>query len=242
VLADVVDHAWAEVLGCGVGKLRRPGVHLVPGGPRLQGLERVYLVRLGEATLVCTPPAVRDRTAAVLGGLSPAEAFRADTCARLAGTVPSQVHGPSWHGFVDPAHLSRPVEGRGRRLPADHPLLTELRHACGDDDWAEGGFFFGEDLEEEALVYGIEEQGRLVAAGNLTPFRARPADVGLVTRPDARGRGLATSLTVRMVTEVLPQVGVVRYRALVTNAASLRIATKLGFQERGRSYVAHVRR
>ena len=241
MLADVVDHAWAEALGCDVGLLRRPGVHLVPGGTRLQGLERVYLARIGDATLVSCPPSVRARAESVLAGLSPAAAFRADTCARLARTVPSQVHGPSWHGFVDPAHVLTPVEGRGRRLPTDHPLLTELRHACGDDDWAEGGFYFGDDLEEEAvLVYGIEEQGRLVAAGNLTPFRARPADVGLVTRPEARGRGLATSLTVRMVTDVLPHVGVVRYRALLTNAPSLRIAASLGFQEHGRSYVAHV--
>ncbi len=241
MLADLVDHAWAQTLGCDVRLLRRAGVHLVPGGARLQGLAGVYMVRIDDAVLACCPLSVREQAETVLAGRSPAEAFRADTCARLAGAVPSQVHGPSWHGFVDPAHLVRPVEGRGRRLATDHPLLTELRHACGDDDWAEGGFFFGDDLEEEAIVYGIEERGRLVAAGNLTTFRSRPADVGLVTRPDARGRGLATSLTVRMVSDVLPHVGVVRYRALITNAASLRIAASLGFQERGRSYVVHVR-
>jgi GNAT superfamily N-acetyltransferase len=242
MLADLVDRAWAQALGCDVRLVHRPGVHVVPGGERLQGLAGVYMARLGEAALVYCPPWVRERAETVLAGLSPAEAFRADTCARLAGAVTSQVHGPSWHGFVDPAHLVTPVEGRGRRLAVDHPLLTELRHACGDDDWAEGGFFFGEDLEDEAaIVYGIEERGRLVAAGNLTPFLSRPADVGLVTRPEERGRGLATSLTVRMVTDVLPHVGIVRYRALITNAASLRIAASLGFQERGRSYVVHVR-
>ena len=241
MLADLVDRAWAQALGCDVRLLHQPGVHVVPGGERLQGLAGIYMARLDDATLVYCPPSARERAATLLPVLSPVEAFRAEVCARLAGAVPSQVHGPSWHGFVDPAHLVRPVQGRGRRLAADHPLLTELRQACGDADWAEGGFFFGDDLEEEALVYGIEEQGRLVAAGNLTPFRGRPADVGLVTRPGERGRGLATSLTVRMVTDVLPYVGVVRYRALITNAASLRIAAALGFQERGRSYVVHVR-
>lgn len=241
MLTDLVDRAWAQALGCDVRLLSRPGVHLVPGGERLQGLSGVYAARLGDATLVYCPPAVRDRAEAVLAGTSPAEAFRAETCALLAGVTTSQVHGPSWHGFVDPAHLLHPVEARGRRLAADHPLLTELRQACGDDDWAEGGFFFGEDLEEEAVVYGIQELGILVAAGNLTPFRGRPADVGLVTRPDARGRGLATCLALCMVTDALPYVGVVRYRTLLTNTPSLRIARALGFQERGRSYVVHVR-
>ena len=160
MLADLVDRAWAQALGCDLRLLRQPGVQVVPGGERLQGLAGIYMARIDEATLVYCPPSVRDRAATVLAGLSPAAAFHAEVCARLAGAVTSQVHGPSWHGFVDPAHLVRPGQARGRRLAADHPLLTELRQACGDDDWAEGGFFFGDDLEEEALVYGIEERGR----------------------------------------------------------------------------------
>ncbi len=56
-----------------------------------------------------------------------------------------------------------------------------------------------------------------------------PADVGVVTHPAFRGRGLARRLVSYMVADQLPSVGVVRYRALQTNLAALVIATSLGF-------------
>ena len=250
-LEEAVDRAWADALGCEVEQLHTPGAHLVPGGPRLLGHDVVYLARVGAATLVYCPQHVREHARSVLAVVPLGWDEHATTagddddramCARIAGVRPEEVHGPSWHGFVDAGHLVGGVHARGRRLPPDHPLLTELRHACGDDDWAEGGFFFGDDLEDQALVYGIEEGDRLVAAGNLTPFCGVPADVGLVTRPEARGRGLATSLAARMVADALPQVGIVRYRTLVGNVASLRIARALGFVERGRSHVVRLPR
>jgi hypothetical protein len=68
------------------------------------------------------------------------------------------------------------------------------------------------------VIYGIEHDGRLAAAGNVTPFRGYPADVGLLTRPAARGRGLAKQIAVQMIGDALPAAGIIRYRALVTNA------------------------
>ncbi len=73
----------------------------------------------------------------------------------------------------------------------------------------------------------------MVAAGNMTDYRAMPADVGVVTHPGFRGRGWARRLVSHMTAEQLPTVGVVRYRALQTNLPSLAVASSLGFIGRG---------
>jgi hypothetical protein len=39
-----------------------------------------------------------------------------------------------------------------------------------------------------------------------------------------------------MVSDALPAVEIVRYRALMTNTASLRVAQSLGFEGRGQNY------
>jgi predicted GNAT family acetyltransferase len=74
----------------------------------------------------------------------------------------------------------------------------------------------------------------------MTPYRGLPADVGLVTHPEARGRGFARRLAAMMVSDALPHVEIVRYRALLTNAASLRIAESLGFVPRGQNFVVRL--
>ena len=89
-------------------------------------------------------------------------------------------------------------------------------------------------------MYGIEEDGRLSAAGNLTRFRGYPADVGLLTHPAARGRGLAKKIAVQMIGDALPAAGIIRYRALATNSPSLAIARSLGFAGYGQNLIARL--
>jgi GNAT superfamily N-acetyltransferase len=226
-LSTAAARAWAAGLGCEPRLLDEPGAHLVPGGPQLDGFRAVYLARIGPAVLVYCPDQLRRRAAAVLAATAPGELFTAHTCASLAGlagVTQPQVHGPSWHGFTDAVHFRPVVPAAGRRLDRADPLLAGLRAACGDADWAESGF-----TGPDGVVYGIEQDGRLAAAGNLTPFGGHRADVGLLTHPAARGRGLATRIAVRMITDALPAAGLVRYRALASNTPSLAIASSLGF-------------
>jgi hypothetical protein len=227
--------AWAESLGCDLRLLGEPGGHLVPGGRRLRDLNGVYMAGLGAAVLVYCPGPLQPRAAAVLASTPLGQLFTAGTCARIARVEPVQVFGPSWHGFTDAAHFAPVVCGAGRRLDQGDPLLAGLRQACGETEWAEGGF-----ADPDGVIYGLEEDGRLAAAGNLTPFRGSPADVGLLTRPDARGRGLAKQVAVQMIVDALPAAGVVRYRALVTNSPSLAIARSLGFVGYGQNLIARL--
>ena len=238
-LEAAVDAAWAEALGCETELLHEPGAHLVARGEALKGSAVVLAAQVGVGTLVYCPDRLRDRARCILAETDQRTAFSAVVCARIAGVAESEVLGPSWHGFVDRAGFVSGSLGQGRRLDRDDPLFNALRTACGDDDWAEGGFF-DDPTTFDGLLYGIEEGGRLVAAGNMTPYRGLPADVGLVTHPDARGRGLAKRLAAKMVSDALPHVEVVRYRALVSNAVSLGVARSLGFEGRGQNFIVRL--
>ena len=226
---DAIDTAWAASLGCEVADLSVPGVHLVPGGPELAAYRGIYAARFGPAVLLYCPAELIERVRMAVAEADPDAVFRPAGLRRLAGLDDAVVLGPSRHGFVDAAHF-RPVAGAAAsRLAPDDPALGELRRACGEGDWAESGFAgVGDDP-----LYGVKEDRRLVVAGNMTPYRAKPADVGVLTHPDHRGRGLARLLASEMVAEALPVVGLVRYRALLANVASLSVAAGLGFVPRG---------
>ncbi|HEY2080787.1 MAG TPA: GNAT family N-acetyltransferase [Streptosporangiaceae bacterium] len=227
--------AWTEALGCDLRLLNEPGGHLVPGGARLRELNGVYMASVRDSVLVYCPGWLQPRAAAVLASTPPGQLFSPGTCARIADVENGQVFGPSWHGFTDAAHFAPAVRGAGRRLDRDDQLLAGLRQACGEAEWAEGGF-----ADPDGVIYGIEQDGGLAAAGNLTPFRGHPADVGLLTRPAARGRGLATRIAVQMISDALPAAGTIRYRALVTNSPSLATARSLGFVGCGQNLIARL--
>jgi GNAT superfamily N-acetyltransferase len=171
----------------------------------------------------------------VLASTPADDLFTSGTCAAIAGVDAGRVFGPSWHGFTDDAHFIPAVPGAGRRLDREDPLLTALREACGEADWAESGF-----ADPEGVTYGIQQDGVLTAAGNLTPFRGYAADIGLLTHPAARGRGLARQLAVQMTGDALPVAGIIRYRALLANAPSLAIARSLGFAGYGQNLIARL--
>jgi GNAT superfamily N-acetyltransferase len=221
--------AWAEALGCDLRLLGEPGAHMVPGDARLRGRNAVYMAEVRAAVLVYCPGRLRPRAAAVLASAPPGHLFTPGACARIADAGDAQILGPSWHGFTDAGHFTPAVPGAGR------PLLAGLREACGEADWAEGGFG-----HPDGVLYGIEEDGRLAAAGNLTLFRGYPADVGLLTHPAARGRGLARQIAVQMIGDALPVAGIIRYRALTTNSPSLAIARSLGFAGYGQNLIARL--
>jgi len=222
----VVDAAWGEFLGCGVELLHRPGAHVVSGGDGLRGYAGIFLARVvPAAVLVYGPGPLAPRLARRLEGVDPAVTFRADFVAGPTGEGGGPVLGPSRHAFVDAAHLRPAEHAAGSRLEPDDSALADLRAACGEEEWAESGFAGAEDTP----LCGIKADRHLLAVGNLTPYRSRPADVGVLVHPAHRGRGLARRLVSHMATEVLVETGVLCYRALVSNPASLRVADALGF-------------
>lgn len=227
-LFDVVDAAWADLLGCSVELLRTQGAHLVPGSRALSNYQ-VYMARLPDSVLVWCLPGHQATARRVLSTTAVEDLFCPATCREIARVDGQLDLVAVRHSFVDRNGFHPANGAAGERLGWEDPQLDQLRQACGEEDWSQGGF---ED-RQGALLYGLRDGGRLVAAGNMTDFRGVPADVGIVTHPAHRGQGFARRLVSHMVAEQLSAVGLVRYRALETNVPSLAVARSLGFVARG---------
>ena len=131
------------------------------------------------------------------------------------------VLGPSVHHYLDQdGALPAP-----RPVSRDRTLLTELRAAVRDEEWAEAGFG-----EEPETVFVATADGRPVAAANLTAFGPMLADVGVLTHPAHRGRGLGHAVAAVAVAHSLHENGLARWRAREDNAPSLAVAARLGFE------------
>jgi RimJ/RimL family protein N-acetyltransferase len=141
----------------------------------------------------------------------------------------TKVFGPSRHAYLD---SPPPPPAVDVREAAYDEVESHLREICGEGDWAESGF-----AEPADRCFVAEQDGRIVAAANLTPWRGHPADVGVLVSPEATGRGLGTAVAARAAAVVIELGGIARYRALETNTPSLRIARKLGFTPYGRNVV-----
>ena len=135
--------------------------------------------------------------------------------------------GPSQHAYLELAATSFAADPDVRAVD-DDASVAALRAAVGDDDWHEGGFG---DVRGDGRWWVL---GDGLAAGNMTDFAGAPTDVGLVTHPDHRGRGLASRVAATMLAWARDEgFETARYRALTTNVASLRVAEKLGFMPFG---------
>ena len=234
---DEVDEFWATALACERDLLRTPGVHVVDGGPGLDDYRGLYLLRIDDACFVYVPAEVRDGVRQRVRGLAAHDLFTREHARMLVdgGTL---VLGPSRHHYAGVDELVDVDDAAVRELvDADDDLVEVLRHACGNDEWAEGGL-----AHQPAQRFGVVENGALVAAGRLTEWRGAFADIGLVTHPQHRGRGLAGALTHAMARHALRRSDVARYRALTTNAPSLAVARRAGFEPYGENIAVRLRK
>jgi GNAT superfamily N-acetyltransferase len=152
------------------------------------------------------------------------------TLARHGGLVQMTAGGP----------VATRVETEGdapmRRLTAeDAPAMVELATLT------EPGPFRLRTMEL-GMFFGIEQEGRLVAmAGQRTRMAGFVEVSGVCTHPEARGRGYAQRLMLRVMEEIVREGRVPYLHALAENPA-IRIYEKLGFTYRRSFDLAVVQR
>ncbi|SFS18002.1 Acetyltransferase (GNAT) family protein [Microbacterium sp. cf046] len=84
------------------------------------------------------------------------------------------------------------------------------------------------------LVYGTFANGQLVAAASMYPWRGtRLADLGVITLPAYRGRGLAKRVVRAIAADALGQGFEPQYRCQLDNLASIALAGSAGFARFG---------
>lgn len=220
MFTDLVDVYWAGVFGCPVERLWSPGCSVTASD-----MPGAYVLVHGDSCRIAAATSWVPTLAAATRDLDASDALdRRRWPDLLPDDSITVIHGPSVHAYLDSvAELPDPDDV----VEVDHEALAELRAACPAAEWAEGGF------GDTGRVFGLYRSGMLVAAGNLTDWRDVPSDIGLITHPDHRGRGYGLRVGAFAARFAIAAAGIARYRALADNAASRRIARRLGFAEYG---------
>ncbi|MEX1009221.1 MAG: GNAT family N-acetyltransferase [Acidimicrobiia bacterium] len=232
---EAVDEFWSSAFACERDLLCTPGVHVVDGGYELHGYRGLYLLRIDDSCFVYAPADVRDDVRARVAGLAVDNVFSREYARALVESG-NRVLGPSRHHYAGTDELVE-IDGTVVRelTDADDRLFDTLRRECDWDDWTESSL-----PDERAERFGIVQGGALVAAGNLTQWRDTYSDIGLVTHPRHRGHGHASALTRAMARHALERTDAVRYRALTSNAPSLAVARRAGFEPYGENIAVHL--
>jgi GNAT superfamily N-acetyltransferase len=229
---------WAAHLGCGRAQLAQPRTAVVRNGPDLAGYRGATVVFRPPACVLAVPRDWYEVAAGRLGRRPAAAAFDIALLREVFGSAVEQVTGPAWLGDADAGDFT-PAPMMGTRLLTDRdlPALRRLADACGPTAWAHGGIRAG-----SSPVFGCHPGGALAAAGMLEPWGARLLHVGIVTHPDCRGRGYGRAVVSAMTAHGLAAGGVVQYRTLQANLASVGIARALGFQRFARTLAVRLTR
>lgn len=235
-IREVVDAEWEATLGVDRSRLHSGGVHVVAGD---LGSNDAMSFLVAGTCFVVVPEGEIDAARRLVSGLGPRAVFSAEILRTVVGPD-GQVDGPSVHTYADEGSFRGVGDPSAVSVGGGDVELMEFLEANELEDSAESGFPRDPVAAdpEKTQFWVLREHGQVVAAGNLTEWRGRPADVGVLVGPADRGRGRARRLVGAMVIAALPTVGVVRYRALASNAASLAVARHLGFVEYGQNYRA----
>ena len=113
--------------------------------------------------------------------------------------------------------------------------------AAFQGDASGSGFAAFEDLLTDGVAAGFVMDGRLVALAHTNAVTGRYADIGVTTDEAWRNRGLATAAGSIVARRVREMGRIPVWSAGEDNAASLRVAAKLGFMEVSRRVYLNAR-
>ena len=217
---DEIDAYCAEWLDLPLERVREPGTTVAPSAHI--PLDRILLFARGETTIVRVHP---ERHALVAGLATPARALRAaDLRAALGGAAGSDV--PAEQLLYTDAASFRPAPPIATRElgPEDEAIWSELVSACTEREVELSEIELG-----QPFVLGGFEGERIVAASSYLRPGGVIADIGVLARPDARGKGYGAAVASAVARRAFDRGLIPQWWALVSNRPSVAIARRLGF-------------
>lgn len=141
------------------------------------------------------------------------------------GSRIEKIVGPAYQGYVERRQFRSASHSGVRALShADQEALHELADASVDDAWEHSGIVF-----DDPHIFGCFVDDRIVAAARYRRAWAETVHIGVVTHPAHRGRGYGRAVVSAATAEGLDAGFIVLYQTLLENAASVALATGLGY-------------
>ncbi|MDQ1110712.1 GNAT superfamily N-acetyltransferase [Microbacterium testaceum] len=190
----------------------------------------VSILRIGDgATVVSLSPERADQL-----GVSDGERLAADEVLERIDAAGIALNDPD-HLFYLPveehANVTAPEpQAKTRRLTAEDADAFAALVAAAPEDELDEAFV---ELDHW-LVFGTFVDGTLAAAASMYPWKGtRLADLGVITLPEFRGRGLARATVLAMAADALERGYEPQYRCQLDNAPSVALALASGFRRFG---------
>jgi GNAT superfamily N-acetyltransferase len=215
---DGITQHHATRLGCVPGVFAHTGTTIVPDADMARR-KRVIVNETQAHTVIQTPP---ELAAVLLAGLDLSQAVSAATVQHtLAATHAKR----QWLDYVfhPPAGWVPPdADPRTRLLTEqDDAALAALNARLSENDRNLGGV-----SAEDPVRVGLFEGARCIAAASFLFYGEHIADVGVITDPEFRGRGLGKTVVTGLLHQRGNRAG--QYRTQHTNIGSHSLARSLG--------------
>ena len=226
-----VEAFWRDLFGVSEDGLWRE-VTVAHPHRRLGDYEGWYVAWREHGVHVSAPSSADAEDVASLRDVSPAELQQPEFWQAFARQRSLQVIGPATHHYLDEdPGVPDDVE------QVDPVRLTLLRGATSAADWKESGLPEAIDAGAVALaVWGSTgEAGRpwvpaLLGGAVLREAAGASRDLGVLVADAARGQGVGLRLGRAAASYAIDWHGWSSWRCRETNAGSLRIAARLGFE------------
>jgi GNAT superfamily N-acetyltransferase len=236
---DQADGYWAAFLGVPRERLRPSQPLLVAHAAGLEDYAGMYAQSFGGAApVVSLPAALLQRFGGAAAEAAVDGLVDDGRWSRVFGGMLDQTVGPAEIRCTDEGTLRPgPRDARVRLLDAaDRSALERLRLAVDAAEWEHGG-----SPQGAHAVAGTFMDGELAAVAGYQVWGGSLAHLGVITHPAHRGRGLGAAVVERVARAALEAGLVPQYRALASNAPSLRIADRLGFAPYAASFAVRLR-
>lgn len=196
-------------------------LHVMPHGPALADYHGIFaLFREGRA-MVSLPAERFEELSAIL----PPSPLHPGSWAAAFRELGLRVIGPAFIAYTE----TLPPDGgcTARELQEeDMASVARLRAACDPQEWDHGG----SDLAEVPCSGVFTAEGEIAALAGYEIWSGTIAHISIVTHRDYRGRGYGREAVAHLAKRAQSAGLLPQYRTLEANAASMKIATALGFQ------------
>ena len=229
---ELIRATWRQLTGCSRG-FTTDGVVVSVADHDVAPRGWVGTVSLGGAAVLAIRP---DDTRSIdrLTGLSVtmADIREPESATAMFGPLADTL-GPAVLSYlIDKSASSADLSMTWQPLPPTDDRVLSIIEACDPAEVEESAI----DSRRSGIFVAADPTGNPMAACGYSPVLGTLAHVGVLTRTDARGKGYGLQAASAAIDHATRAGLVVQWRAAETNAASLALAARLGFEAVGRQF------
>lgn len=222
-----IDEFWAHIFSADGNGLWRPGVHVSPHRPGtgFAAFGGLFVLVRGDACRITAPPVLVDEVRDRADAWTASDGVDPERWRELLGPA-STTSGPSWQGHADATTVQAPPADATDVREVAWTEIRALEAYSNQDEWELAGLH-----RDDSRYFLLFSAGEPVAAATLTRWRHAHDEVTVLTLPGHRGRGYGAVVAGAAAKIAVAEYGISRYRAHLTNRASMAIGARIGYRD-----------